>query len=80
MNFDFGGKKCKLHCPKCRKQNLFLSEEWNGNGIYFTITDGLCQRKLTITIKGHLWQSMPYVKIVVMSGECGAEYMQLTSL
>jgi hypothetical protein len=37
----FGGKKCKLRCPKCRGQNLFLSEEWNGNGIYFSVKNGI---------------------------------------
>jgi len=38
---DFGGQQCKLKCPKCRKQNLFLSEVWDGNGIWFTVKDGV---------------------------------------
>lgn len=39
--FSFAGKKCTLKCPKCRGQNLQVDEVWNGNGIHFTITDGV---------------------------------------
>lgn len=40
-NFEFGGKRCKTVCPKCADNNLALSETWDGNGIYFTVEDGL---------------------------------------
>lgn len=39
--FSFGGQPCKVRCPKCRKQNLHISEVWDGNGIYFTIKNGV---------------------------------------
>ena len=44
---DFGGKECKLHCPKCRGRNLRLAEVWDGNGIYFEVEDGLMPDEAT---------------------------------
>lgn len=42
MSFlGMSGKRCKIRCPKCRKQNLWLSEVWNDNGIYFKVTEGI---------------------------------------
>lgn len=35
------GKKCSASCPKCRSNNLWLSEVWHDNGIYFQIKDGV---------------------------------------
>lgn len=39
--FDFAGKKCTLKCPKCKGKNLQVDESWNGNGIHFTILNGV---------------------------------------
>lgn len=40
-HFSFEGMPCKLACPKCKGNNLWVSEVWNGNGIYFHIQDGV---------------------------------------
>jgi hypothetical protein len=40
-NFELGGQKCKLRCPKCSGQNFYLAEMWDGNGIHFTVKNGV---------------------------------------
>lgn len=40
-HFGFGGQRCKTVCPKCRGNSLHLSEVWGGNGIYFSVENGV---------------------------------------
>ena len=38
--FDFEGKPCKVRCPKCKGDHVWLTEWWNDNVIYFHVRDG----------------------------------------
>lgn len=48
----FGGRKYKLRCPKCKGKELWLSEVWAGNGIWFHLQNGVLPEKAEDQFQG----------------------------
>lgn len=77
-HFSFGGLPCKLVCPKCRGNSLWISEVWDGNGIYFHVINGIMPSDAEDHFQGgavaldvscqnpeckHLWRSRKFKNI-----------------